>query len=207
MNKYITLEELKTDPYNLTEDNTYLGVLQDMTKQLIDKLCGQEFDAEGTVEALVEKKVSGTGKDTIFLPKTLVSLSKVRVYSQNTIYTEYDADEFVVEPKFISWNAYSDLQDSPRFQTDNFSKGSYNIGVLGIWGYAETPSPIKYLQGKLIEKILEDGDFADKMKSEKIGDYSYTVADAGGENAVSITGDKALDLIIKQYQEWSYGAV
>ena len=206
-NKYITLEELKTDPYNLTEDDTYLGVLQDMTKELIDKRCGQEFDAEGEVGDYVEKRVSGTGKDTIFLPKRLVTLHKIRIYSQNTIYTEFDAEEFFVKSKFISWNIYSDIQDSPRFLADDFPKGSYNVGIVGIWGYAETPAPIKYLQGKLIEKIVTDGDFADKMKSEQIGDYSYTLAEAGGQSKVSITGDVALDMIFKQYQEWSYGAV
>ena len=196
---YITREELKNAPYNIVkEDDKYIEVLQDLTKDFVDNLCGQDFSQEGSASAYTEKKISGTGKDTIFLPKRLITLEKIRIYSNTLSYVDYTDENFTIKAKFISWNVFSSGVDNPRFYPEDFPAGTYNIGVFGIWGWALSPNPVKYLQGRLIQKIIDNGSLAEKLKSEKVGDYTYQL------NVISeqVTGDFELDQIIKQYQTW-----
>ena len=207
-NKYITREDLRIEPYMISVeevDDKYLESLQDLTKDLIDRLCRQSFEEEGSDLSPVEKKVSGSGKDTVFLPKRLVTLKKVRIYSSTTNYTEYEASEFTVKRRFISWNIYSESLTRARFRIENFPLGTYNIGIMGIWGWSTVPEPIKYLQGRLIQKIIENGEFANKFIAEKAGDYSYNLrVDEGRE----ILGDGELDTIIRQYRPgMTYAAI
>jgi len=196
---YITQLELSQEPYNINEDSSYIEILQDMTKTLIDNLCGQDFEQEGSVGSYVEKKVSGNDKETIFLPKRLITLEKVRIYSSSTEYTDYLATEFTAKKKFITWDFYSTSATTLRLRVYSFPEGIYNIGVFGIWGWSAVPDPIKYLQGRLIQKLINDGSFSNKFESEKIGDYSYKLkTDSKGNK---ILGDDELDLIVDQYRE------
>ena len=212
--KYITREELRIDPYNINHekvDDKFLETLQDMTFELInDVLCQQSFEQEGSEGSEVEKAVDGTGKDTIFLPKRLVSLLKVRLYEATNTYYDYSADNFVVKPKYLQWNTLGGSLDDPRVIRDyyTFPKGIANIGVFGIWGYASVPNDIKYLQGKLIQKIVEDKSFAQKFQQESIGDYSYSLRRNLQQKEEEITGDFELDRIIKYRRGWvKYGSV
>lgn len=202
MDKYITREELRLAPYNIAidkADNKYLEVLQEITKNLVDSFCGQEFDLEGTDLAPVEKKVNGTGADTVFLPKRIVGLKKIRIYTDIASYDEHDPTSFVVSPKFVSWNMFADTGSyNPRMPYELFPQGNANIGVVATWGYAAVPNQIKYLQGKMIKKMVEDETYAERFQSESIGDYSMSLAG----DAYPITGDREMDLIIKNYRTW-----
>jgi len=203
--KYITRAELRSDPYKISiddADNKYLEILQGITYDMINLFCEQDFEQEGAVDDYNEEKIDGTGKDTIFTPKRLLTLEKIRVYSQTDSYTDYTASNFVVKKKYISWNVYSELTGSGRYQVDRFSEGNNNIGIFGIWGWSDYPDAIKYLQGKLIQKMINDKSFANKFSQEKVGDFSYTLV----KDEDRITGDFELDLIIKKYRLWSvYG--
>ena len=206
---YITKDELRNAPYNLLVDeidNIHLGVLQDLTKEVIDKLCGLNFEKEGETGSEVEKLLSGTGKDTIFLPKTILTLKEVRIYTSSNVYDTYEDSEFVVKNKYISWYEYTDAASDARIETGTFPEGSYNIGVVGIWGFSVYPEAIKYLQGRFIQKILRDESFTEKMKTEKIGNWSGSLLlNEKGDNP---TGDFELDLIIRNYREQiTYGIV
>lgn len=199
---YITRNELRVSPYSIDRsicDDTFLEVLQDLTKDLIDKFCMQEFSAEGTSETYVEKKVDGTGKDTVFLPKKIVTLNKVRIYTGTNSYTDYTSDNFEVKTKYISWKIFSEIYTSSRYRIESFCKGTSNIGIFGIWGWSTVPNPIKYLQGKMILKIIKDKAFAEKFSSSNVGDFSYTLNKIEG---YSPTGDYELDTIIRQYRDW-----
>jgi len=199
-NEYITKAKLRVDPYNISEqeaDDTYLGVLQDLTKVIIDNLCGQPFSQEGTASAYVEKKISGTGKDTVFMPKKLVTLEKIRIYSSTTGYVDYTASNFTAKKKFITWNLFTSAVSRGRLYPEVFPLGLYNIGIYAVWGWETVPTPIEYLQGRLIQKILEKGFFDEKNATEKIGDYSTKILFDVNENQLA---DKELDLIVKQYQ-------
>jgi len=207
--KYITKAELRIDPYNINHekvDDKYLETLQDMTYDLINSVCNQSFEPEGTDSVPVIKKLDGSDKDTVFLPTRLLTLKKVYLYygaGQAEAY-EYEPENFVFRPKYISWVDYG-LQHARVLVPEGiFPKGNQNIGISGIWGYAECPSPIKYVQGRLIEKIIEDKSFAQKFQKESIGDYSFELRRNLQANEEEITGDFELDRIIKQYRNWLY---
>ena len=205
-NEYVTIIELRASPYNVDVglcDDVHLGILQDITKKIIDNMCGQEFGEVGSVASPTEHKVSGLGKDTIFLPRRLTALVDIRIYSSSTEYTTYLPANFTVKKKFITWDVYSDSYVEARLRVEDFPLGKYNVGVRGIWGWTAVPDPIKYLQAKMIMKMIQNESFADKFKSEKVGDYAYTLADTND----SILGDVELDEIIKQYREWISYAV
>jgi hypothetical protein len=205
--KYITISELRNAPYSISEDkadNKHLTTLLGLTKELIDNLCNQAFEPDGTDLAPVEEKVSGTGKDTVFLPRKLLTLKEVRIYSSTLNYYSYTPENFTVKEKYITWNIYSDEFDNNRILVEDFPRGSFNIGVFGIWGYATAPEGVKYLQGKMITKIIDDDAFAERFNSQSIGDYSATVA-LRGDKEFAITGDKELDVLIKRYRNNPFG--
>jgi hypothetical protein len=203
-NIYITRDELRNDPYKITLemcDETHLEILQDITKDMIDNVCGQDFSLTGTALVPVERKHNGNGKDTIFLDKRLVSLNKVRAYESTSNYVEYAASNFVAKAKFISWNTFSDTFINLRvaFQAWIFYSGTANIGIFGTWGWATVPNAIKYLQGKLIKKMLEDGNFMEKYSNTSIGDFSGNLL--LHDNEENPFGDYELDAIVKQYRD------
>lgn len=194
--RYITREELRLAPYNLDEydeDNKVMESLQDLTRELVDELCVQSFDADGTEGEPTEVKVDGTGHDTLWLPKRLASLDKIRVYSSATAYTEYEATDFVAEAKYISWLSFVD--PSLRLSTGYFPKGVRNIGVLGIWGFIEVPKPILYLQGRLIQRVVDTGELVKTKYTERMGDYTYTTK----ELTDYILDDPELEMIVQMY--------
>jgi hypothetical protein len=207
---YISKAELRSDPYGISldmADDIHLGILQDITKDMIDNACNQDFLLTGTHDNPVEYKYDGKGKNTIFPTKRIVELVKVRAYISTDNWVDYDATNFIVKPKFISWNAYSSTYINLRvaFRQWIFEKGTANVGIWGTWGYASIPNPIKYLQGKLILKYLEDNTLIEKYQETKIGDFWGTLIQEDGDNPF---GDFELNSIVKQYRDAvQYGVV
>lgn len=206
--KYITEKELRLPPYNISAevvDKTYLGMLQDMTKDFIDRVCCQSFEQEGSEATPVEKILSGTNKDTIFLPRRLITLKKVKIYTDLEAYDEYEPNLFLPAVKYISWKSLYGEYNSRiiGLEQENFPRGTGNVGIVGVWGWPAIPTPIKYLQGKMIAKIITDDSFAERFSSENVGDYSASVA----SDRYPVTGDRELDMIIRQYSNWVVYAV
>ena len=199
MDKYVARSELRLMPYNILEqqaDPKYLETLQDLTKEFIDRLCWRSFEQQGTDASPIEKRVNGTGLDTIFTPERLLTLKKIRVYSSGTNYTEYAVENFYYGLTYVSWNVYSDSIVSSRLRVEDFPLGKYNIGIVGVWGWASVPTPIKYLQGRIIQKLITDKEFASKFKNMSIGDLTSITVDTD-EN---IFNDIELGLIVIQYR-------
>lgn len=205
MSHYIKIEELRKAPYNLAEgilDNAYAGVLLDLTQDFIENVCKQNFFKEGDTGHEVEKRVRGNGGVSCYLPKRLLTLKEVRIWSNTTQYIAYPPEYFQVGKRDITWlTFYAD--ESIRMRAILGSSGTFpaevgSVSIVGIWGYDEVPTPIKYLQGRLIQKIVRENTMADKTGSESIGDYSYSKVSMQN----MITNDPELDMIIKRYQNW-----
>lgn len=200
MDLYLTRDELRNEPYNISTDEAddkFLEVLQEATKEFIDTECKQDFLQTGDNTTPVERKFDGKGGDIQFLNYRLITLKEVRVYSSDTAYTKYSPSEFIATPTYIQWKQYG---GSSRFGIAVFEQGIANIGVVGIWGWTEPPKAIKFAQGKLILKQLKEGSLAQKQSSENIGDYSYTLAEVKN----SITGDPEIDMLLKPFIRWSW---
>jgi len=120
-------------------------------------------------------------------------------------FQEYDGSNFLTDLKWVSFKQFAD--ETARFVLIYggilFPQGVGNIGIVGVWGWAALPNPIKYLQGKLIKKMVEDETFAERFSSESIGDYSRNLnigsTEVGGKFLI---GDRELDLIVRQYKAW-----
>lgn len=196
---YITRAELKDFPYRLTDqDLKYLETLQDITKEIIDKFCNQVFSQEGSVGSEVEKKLDGNGSDSIRLPKKIITLDSIRIYASSTNYTEYDDTNFTIldSKRYIRWNVYAESTISARLRIYHYPEGISNIGLVGVWGWPSAPDPIKYLQGQMIKKMVEDSTFANKFSTEKLGDYTYQLL----KSEMNFVADYELDRIIQLYQ-------
>lgn len=193
---YITIEELRKAPFNLVEselDATQSEFLLAMTKEFIDDACKQDFLKEGATGTEVEKRISGTNNTIIFLPKRLVTLKEVKLYDSSQVSRTYTAGEFFYHPKYIQW-LDNFIDPSPRVRVENFQMGVANVGVVGIWGFETVPMQIKYLQGRIVQKIVRTGYMTEKNKSESVGDYSSSPMMIQSV----ITGDSEIDTIIKR---------
>ena len=199
MEHYITLEELRRPPFNLGEpilDETLATFLLDMTREFIDAQCKQDFLKEGSTGSEVEKRISGTGLLIVFMPKRLVTLKEVKIYASETSFATYTGDNFLYHPRYVQWKELTSLP-SPRLRVDSFSVGIANVGVVGIWGYPTIPNPIKYLQGRMIQKIVKEGWMSEKNDSESVGDFSRSPMML----EALVTGDSEIDMIIKRHTD------
>lgn len=205
MNHYITIGELRKPPFNLPEsllDNAYACVLLDLTQEFIDTTLKQDFFQEGSVGSEVEKWVRGSDTENLFLPKRLLSLKEVRIYTNADSYVAYTPENFIVNKRDMTWKSWM-IGESKRMtailgSSGVFPSGAGSCSVVGVWGYAEVPAPIKYFQGRLIQKIVRENTMADKTGSESIGDYSYSKVTM----QMMVTNDPELDMLIRRYQNW-----
>lgn len=198
---YLTVDELRKAPYSISEqecDNDHANILLELAKDTIEQICGQSFIAEGTESTPVEKRIDGNGKLTIMLPYRMESLDKVRDYSTETGYVDYEGSNFIVKPYYLQWKELTNI--TARTFTYSFSKGTGNIGIFGVWGWNTTPKMIRYAQGKLVKKLLNEDALTLKKQSESLGDYSFTAV----EQEHPITGDPEIDLILKQHRLMTY---
>jgi len=199
MDSYITRAELRIEPFEINiddVDNKYLEILQTLTKTIVDNVCGTQFEQEGSDASPTEHMLNGTGRDTVFLDKRLISLKNVKIYYATNDFYEYTPENFLAKPKYVSWRMFDPISARIIVPVGLFPEGVANVGIIGVWGHPAIPAPIKYLQGRLIQKIINDKTYAEKLKSESIGDYSYTNKE--GEN--DIFGDFELDNIVQQYR-------
>lgn len=199
MEHYITIEELRRPPFNLGEnilDETLATFLLDMTQEFIDQQCKQDFWKEGDTGSEVEKRVSGTGREIVFLPKRLITLKEVNIYSSEDSAQLYTLNNFFYHPRYLQWNMLV-AEASPRFPVAWFPEGIGNVGIVGIWGYPTVPTPIKYLQGRMVQKIVKEGWMTEKNDSESVGDFSRSPMML----QALVTGDAEIDTIFKRHTD------
>lgn len=204
---YIELSELRDSPYSIGEQeagDAYLTVLIGMTQNLIDRFCGRSFLQVGDAQNYVEKKYDGEGEGALFFKDRLISLSGVKIYYTDTSYNLYSAANFFAKTFMLKWNEFAPTDQNIRltFQTEIFPKGVNNIGIVGIWGFLDSSHEriaIKYLQGKMIRKIISNDSFSEKMISYSSGDFSGTLNIDSTKG--QITGDKEIDLLIQTYRK------
>jgi len=194
MKSYITIQELRKPPFNITErmaDNTLLEFLCETAYELINSWCRQDFEKEGATGSEVSKEVRGTGTVSIYLPKRLITLKEV--ITDGVIWTP---DNFIVSPYDIRWKDTVDYGSARNISGGVFDIGVGIIQVKGVWGFDPTPYGIKYANGYLVQKIVKEGSISDRASSESIGDYSYSRGAMEG----AFTNDPNIDNVLKQYR-------
>lgn len=195
---YLKCDEIRKAPYNISEedlDEAAVVTMLDITKGLIDDYCRQSFDKEGDPTP-IEKRLSGSGKITIFLPRRIITLTSVKIYETDDSFTTYSPDNFVIKPRYIEFKDMA--SESHRILVDSFPVGAGNVGIVGVWGYPAPPAQIKYAQGRMIQNLVRKGAINNQKSGENVGDYSYQniVRDNG------ITFDTEIDSILKANRDF-----
>jgi len=169
-------------------------------EDLIEKLTKDFFYAEDFVIYL-----DGNGKDRLFLGLVpdIISVSKVKISGvelTSSWYT-FDNDSIYLDPEAVTSEEgdMAELHLRLKYERILFPRGMGNIKVTGTYGKSTVPARVR--QAAIILCKAENDpelypSYDSNLKSEKIGDYSYTVAD--GKN-ITKTGIDAVDDLLREY--------
>ena len=167
----------------------------DRVEEQIDRICHDVFYEHSATVTL-----DGNGQQR--LPheqgKNLTGVSSLTVDSGAVSADSYsfnDAEIYYVDEAENVWSRLEDTK--PRFR-----RGVQNVVIVGDWGWETTPYSITravilmvQMELALIGEASPVPGGSAGFKSEKLGDYSYTLAD--GQQP--ITGHAELDRLIRPY--------
>jgi len=193
---YIHESDVDNFPADAT-DNQKLDVIK-RAEQLIEKLTKDFFYRKNFVKTL-----DGNGKNRLFLglfPDILL-VSKVEMYGieLSTDWWTYDKNSVYLKPDLIG-SDLAGLQYRLGAATGLFPKGIGNIVVTGVYGWnvLEMPVAIKKAATMLCQAENDPTlypEYGGGLKSERLGDYSYTLADSQR----FLTGVEAIDKLLRPY--------
>lgn len=171
----------------------------DRAEQLIERITRDYFYSKAFVIYL-----DGNGKDRLFLnltPKILtvteILLSAVVL---NTSWWTYDEHSVYLDPEAATGDELPELLLRLKYSRRIFPRGMGNVKVTGTYGWAACPAAIK--RATIILCQYENDNTLYKshsgnLKSEKIDDYSYTLAD--NVSSLNKTGVDEVDNLLKTY--------
>ncbi len=148
---------------------------------------------------------NGNGKDRLFLgliPDVLsvteIKLSGVELTSS---WWTYDINSVYLDPEAVTSDSgdMAELHLRLKYERALFPEGMGNIKVTGTYGWSSVPVAVKRA-AILLCKAENDPTlypaYKGSLKSEKLGDYSYTLADIDTKES---TGIDEVDRLLKNY--------
>ena len=192
MSNYITIAELREAPYSISEDDAAdaeLDIFLGITKTMIDDLCNLPHGFETWAGTYYR---DGKGVNTIFFPEPIITitfLGTVLDHSDDS-YQEIESEYYVL---YLDEGYIASLQG-------NFPRDFKSVKATGTFGYAAVPAAIVYLQGMLVKRLVEDDEVMTGIKSETVGNYSYTLFGSDDAAAAGKLNDATLDLIVEQHK-------
>lgn len=146
----------------------------------------------------------GNGKDRIFLkfiPHVLdVTEIKLSGIELDDSYWTFDINSVYLDPE-VAVGETAEMMLRASQYTKLFPKGMKNVKVTGTYGWSACPVAIKRAAILLCryenDETLFEAHSSGDLKSEKIGDYSYTIAD--GMSSKSTIGIDEIDKLLKNY--------
>lgn len=166
--------------------DTQLGVLIPAVQDQLEKLCGRRFDT-GTYTEYID----GANSPTIYVqnaPITSVTSVSLINRAETVVYT-YDATGYKVdlEAGLISrqvggfaggYDNRMPLNGPTAFErVPQFPDGWENIKIVYVGGYSSMPTSLQYLMYRLVGAAFAQIAADVGMKSETLGNYSYTRVD------------------------------
>lgn len=135
----------------VTEFTGLTEAQQDALRQeaidVIEGVCRQGFEQEGSEAEPVERIIDGPGSRELYLPKRLIELSTLEVpgggLTASDVVLSEAGDRLHVAPESSgsSWATRAVAEMTGR--TDPvFPDGPGSVTVTGVWGWAEVPSAI-----------------------------------------------------------------
>jgi len=171
----------------------------DRAEQLVESITHDYFYAKDFVVYR-----NGNGKDKLFLgfiPNILsvteILLSGIELSSS---WWTFNTNSVYLDPEAVTGDELPELLLRLKYKTRLFPKGMGNIKVTGTYGWTSCPVAIKravimlcrYENDETLYTV-HSGD----IKSEKLGDYSYTLFD--NVSVAGFTGIDAVDKLLKNY--------
>lgn len=164
----------------------------DWAEALLDKLTNDHF--EPTILSL---RISGSGSyRQNFYPGTYLRCLSI------TSITDVPSGDVVTSAEYLAKDHFMVLLEDyvVRAGSGNsvWPRGIYNLAVVGSFGWSAVPDPIRDATILLClakVKNLSSSATVASLKSERIGDYSYTTSDTGKTK----TGIGEVDEVIDMY--------
>lgn len=171
----------------------------DRAEQLIENITKDYFYAKAFVIYC-----DGNGKDKLFLELVphILSVSEVLLsgIELGSSWYTFDIDSVYLDPEAVTGDELPELLLRLKYKTSLFPKGMGNVKITGTYGWSSCPVAIKRA-AIILCRYENDETLYDvhggNLKSEKLGDYSYTVTDNAGSR--DITGIDAADNLLRNY--------
>lgn len=146
----------------------------------------------------------GNGKDRLFLGLTpdILTVTEIKLsgVELSTAWWTNDTDSVYLDPEAVTDDDYPELLLRLKHSRSIFPRGRGNVKITGTYGWTSCPPAIK--QAAIILCRYENDSTLytmhdSNLKSEKLGDYSYTLAD--GAFGKDTTGIESVDRLLKNY--------
>lgn len=186
MSNYYTIAEARAAGITESQlDDTELQLEIDYWEGFIEEITGRKFYARSKTVTL-----DGTGNRMLKLDHRLAPLNSVTSLTVDD--TVVDSDYYVVYSEIpaiifsdkVYRNIYAGI-------TRTFPQDKQNVVVVGNFGPTSVPKALKLLMRAILIKVA-NGEWNDKFKGEKIGDYRYENFDL-----LEGFGDQRLNMYLK----------
>lgn len=170
-----------------------------MVEQLIERITRDYFYAKD-----FEIYRSGNANDQLFLGLTpsILSVTKILIsgVELSSSWWTYDTESVYLDPEAATGDDYPELLLRLKHKQSIFPRGNSNIKITGTYGWSSCPEAVKqaaimlcrYENDNTLYQIKDDA-----IKSEKLGDYSYTLVET--VNLTSRTGIAQADRLLATY--------
>lgn len=151
---------------------------------------------------------NGNGKDYLdlsLIPDILtVTEIKIAGIVLTTSWWTYNTEAVYIDPEAVTGDAgdVAELLLRLRYNNRLFPKGMGNIKITGTYGQSTIPVRVKKAAVILCKSDNDSSlytTYSKQLKSEKLGDYSYTLVDSTGSASTSKTGIDEVDDLLKEY--------
>lgn len=167
-------------------------------EQLIEKITKDYFYAKDFAIY-----VNGNGDDRLFLGLVpdILSVTEVLLFAVELASDWYthDTNSIYLDPESAGADDLAGLHYALKQTHKLFPKGMGNVKVTGTYGWIDGSCPPAIKRGAIILCRAENDPTLypthGRLKSEKLGDYSYTLS----ESSVRNTGIDEVDNLLKHY--------
>lgn len=171
----------------------------DRAEQLIERTTKDYFYAKAFAMYF-----DGNANDKLFLMlrPDILTVTEILIsgVALDTSWWTYNTDSVYLDPEAATGDELPELLLRLKYKRRIFPRGMGNIKITGTYGWTACPVTIK--RAAIILCRYENDDTLydthdSNLKSEKLGDYSYTLSDTA--SAKDSTGIDEVDKLLKNY--------
>lgn len=171
----------------------------DRAEQLIERITKDFFYAKAFALYF-----DGNGKDRLFLGLVpdIISVTEILLsgIELDSSWWTYNKNSVYLDPEATTGDELPELLLHLKYYHKLFPKGTRNVKITGTYGWSSCPVAIKRAAIMLCRYENDSTLFTShsgNLKSEKLGDYSYTLSDV--VSTKDSTGIDEVDKLLKHY--------